>query len=294
MDQNNGATAGTLYVVATPIGNLEDMTFRAVRVLKEVDAIAAEDTRHTGQLLKHFHIQTPQISCHQHNETRRIPELLEKLRQGQAIALVSDAGTPGISDPGVPLISACIAAGIPVVPVPGACAAISALVASGISLTRFSFEGFLPVKGKERRNALEQLAQDSRTVVLYEAPHRLVATLTDLAAAVGENRRVAIARELTKRYEAVWRGSLADSVTEWSYADEYGLTLKGEFVLVLEGAIACEKAAISDDQLLEELQQLIDQGVSKSRASRQLAQDHGLSKRQVYDLSLQLGDASSP
>ncbi|MEM9244426.1 MAG: 16S rRNA (cytidine(1402)-2'-O)-methyltransferase [Cyanobacteria bacterium P01_F01_bin.153] len=279
---------GTLYVVATPIGNLEDMTFRAVRMLKEVDAIAAEDTRHTGQLLKHFEIQTPQISCHQHNESRRIPELLEKLQQGQNIALVSDAGTPGISDPGVPLISACIEAGISVVPLPGACAAIAALVASGLSLAQFSFEGFLPVKGKERRASLDQLAQESRTVVLYEAPHRLVATLTDLAEAVGETRSVAIARELTKRYEATWRGPLADAVTQWSKPDEYGLTLKGEFVLVLEGAIAAEKPELSDEQLLKELQELIDQGVSKSRASRQLAQTHGLSKRQVYELSLQL------
>ncbi|MEM6501062.1 MAG: 16S rRNA (cytidine(1402)-2'-O)-methyltransferase [Cyanobacteria bacterium P01_C01_bin.89] len=289
MNQEGEAKVGTLYVVATPIGNREDMTLRAVRVLKEADAIAAEDTRHTGQLLKHFEIQTPQISCHQHNEARRIPELLEKLQQGQTIALVSDAGTPGISDPGVPLISACIEAGISVVPVPGACAAIAALVASGLSLARFSFEGFLPVKGKERRASLEQLAQDSRTVVLYEAPHRLVATLTDLAGTVGEMRSVAIARELTKRYEAIWRGSLADAVTQWSQPDEYGLTLKGEFVLVLEGAIAAEKPELSDEQLLRELQALIDQGVSKSRASRQLAQTHGLSKRQVYELSLQLG-----
>ncbi|MGD1939358.1 MAG: 16S rRNA (cytidine(1402)-2'-O)-methyltransferase [Cyanophyceae cyanobacterium] len=289
MNQEGEAKVGTLYVVATPIGNREDMTFRAVRVLKEADAIAAEDTRHTGQLLKHFEIQTPQISCHQHNEARRIPELLEKLQQGQTIALVSDAGTPGISDPGVPLISACIEAGISVVPVPGACAAIAALVASGLSLARFSFEGFLPVKGKERRASLEQLAQDSRTVVLYEAPHRLVTTLTDLAGTVGEMRSVAIARELTKRYEAIWRGSLADAVTQWSQPDEYGLTLKGEFVLVLEGAIAAEKPELSDAQLLRELQALIDQGVSKSRASRQLAQTHRLSKRQVYELSLQLG-----
>ncbi|MEM9771718.1 MAG: 16S rRNA (cytidine(1402)-2'-O)-methyltransferase [Cyanobacteria bacterium P01_D01_bin.73] len=280
---------GTLYVVATPIGNLEDMTFRAVRVLKEADAIAAEDTRHTGQLLKHFEIQTPQISCHQHNEARRIPELLEKLQQGQNIALVSDAGTPGISDPGMPLISACIEAGVSVVPVPGACAGIAALVASGLSLARFSFEGFLPVKGKERRDSLEQLAQDSRTVVVYEAPHRLIATLTDLTTAVGETRSVTIARELTKRYEAIWRGPLADAVTQWSKPEEHGLTLKGEFVLVLEGAIASEKPVLSDEQLLKELQELIDQGVSKSRASRQLAQTHGLSKRQVYELSLQLG-----
>lgn len=287
-DEDRQVEGGTLYVVATPIGNLEDMTFRAVRILKEVDAIAAEDTRHTGQLLKHFGIQTPQLSCHSHNENRRIPELLDRLREGQAIALVSDAGTPGISDPGVPLISACIEGSIPVVPVPGACAAIAALVASGLSLARFSFEGFLPVKGKDRRDRLEQLSQDSRTVVLYEGPHRLVKTLLDLAAAVGEERGVAIARELTKRYEQFWRGSLGEAISQWSNPADHGLTLKGEFVLVLDGATPTGQDSPSDEKLLEELQGLLDQGISKSRASRQLAQTHGLSKRQIYELSLQL------
>ena len=288
MANKTTAETGVLYVVATPIGNLEDMTFRAVRILKEVDAIAAEDTRHTGQLLKHFQIQTPQISCHQHNESRRIPELLEKLQQGQAIALVSDAGTPGISDPGIPLISACIEAGISVIPVPGACAAIAALVASGLSLARFSFEGFLPVKGKDRRDRIAQLADDARTIVLYEAPHRLVATLTDLAEALGDTRQVAIARELTKRYEHIWRGTLADAVVQWSNPTDYGLILKGELVLVLERAISGDGAVPSDEQLREELQTLLDQGVSKSRASRQLAQTYGIAKRQIYELSLQL------
>ena len=287
-DSDRKNESGVLYVVATPIGNLEDMTFRAVRILKEVDTIAAEDTRHTGQLLKHFGIQTPQLSCHSHNENRRIPELLDRLREGQAIALVSDAGTPGISDPGMPLISACIGAGIPVVPVPGACAAIAALVASGLSLARFSFEGFLPVKGKDRRDRLEQLAQDPRTVVLYEAPHRLVTTLTDLATAVGEEREVAIARELTKRYEQMWRGGLGEAIAQWSNPTNHSLTLKGEFVLVLEGATQIGQDSPSNEKLLEELQALLDQGISKSRASRQLAQIHGLSKRQIYELSLQL------
>ena len=287
-DEDRQVEGGTLYVVATPIGNLEDMTFRAVRILKEVDAIAAEDTRHTGQLLKHFGIQTPQLSCHSHNENRRIPELLDRLREGQAIALVSDAGTPGISDPGVPLISACIEGAIPVVPVPGACAAIAALVASGLSLARFSFEGFLPVKGKDRRDRLEQLSQDSRTVVLYEGPHRLVKTLLDLAAVVGEERGVAIARELTKRYEQFWRGNLGEAIGQWSNPADHGLTLKGEFVLVLDGATPTGQDSPSDEKLLEELQGLLDQGISKSRASRQLAQTHGLSKRQIYELSLQL------
>ncbi|MEM1425236.1 MAG: 16S rRNA (cytidine(1402)-2'-O)-methyltransferase [Cyanobacteria bacterium P01_H01_bin.130] len=286
--REEGEVSGVLYVVATPIGNLEDMTFRAVRILKEVDAIAAEDTRHTGQLLKHFAISTPQISCHQHNESRRIPELIEKLQQGQAIALVSDAGTPGISDPGVPLIAACLDAGIPVVPLPGACAAIAALVASGHDLRRFSFEGFLPVKGRDRRDRLAGLAQDPRTLVLYEAPHRLVATLTDLAESLGEMRQVAIARELTKRYEQIWRGSLGEAIAQWSSPEDHGLTLKGEFVLTLNGAPPILQEAPSDEVLLGELQALLDQGVSKSRASRQLAQTYGLSKRQLYDLSLRL------
>ncbi|GAB4341957.1 MAG: 16S rRNA (cytidine(1402)-2'-O)-methyltransferase [Cyanophyceae cyanobacterium] len=305
----NGAIAGTdpqpgtLYVVGTPIGNLEDMTYRSVRILGAVDAIAAEDTRRTGRLLAHFQIKTPQIACHEHNQIKRIPDLLERLRRGQAIALVSDAGMPGISDPGVPLIQACIDAGFTVVPVPGACAAIAALCGSGLATDRFTFEGFLPVKGADRRDRLSAIAQEPRTQILYEAPHRLLATLRDLREICGDDRAIVIARELTKRHEQFWRGPLVEAVRQWQRAAD-GLppephpepgsqtppVLKGEFVLVLAGA-PCDRAeAIDDDTLTKELKTLIAQGRSPSAASKELAKARSLPRKRLYDLSLRLGD----
>ena len=211
MEQENVHSAGVLYVVGTPIGNLEDMTFRAVRILQTVDAIAAEDTRHTGKLLQHFQIKTPQISCHQHNIQSRLPGLLERLHTGQKLALVTDAGMPGISDPGYELVQACVSEGILVVPIPGPTAAITALSASGLPTDRFCFEGFLPVKGVERRERLVALQPEARTMILYEAPHRLRQTLKDLADALGIDRSTVVSRELTKRYETFWRGTLAES-----------------------------------------------------------------------------------
>lgn len=304
---------GTLYLVGTPIGNLEDMTYRAVRLLQQVDAIAAEDTRRTGRLLAHFQIATPQLACHEHNQIKRIPDILQRLQQGQSIALVSDAGMPGISDPGTPVVQACIAAGLPVVPVPGACAAIAALCAAGLPTDRFTFEGFLPAKGKERRDRLGAIATEPRTVLLYEAPHRLQTTLRDLLDRCGPDRAIALARELTKRHEQFWRGSLADAAIAWQAIDagapdlapdpaetERVITpfpgainglpvLKGEFVLVLAG-VRDREVTIDDATLLDDLRALVAAGRSPSAASKELAKTRLLPRRRLYDLSLRLGD----
>lgn len=277
---------GTLYVVGTPIGNLEDMTFRAVRVLQSVDVIAAEDTRHTGKLLQHFQVTTPQISYHEHNRGQRLPELLAQLQQGKSIALVTDAGMPGISDPGYELVRACAEVGIAVVPIPGASAGITALSASGLPTDRFVFEGFLPAKGKERQQRLEFLQAEARTLVLYESPHRLRATLQDLAESLGANRPVVLARELTKLYEEFWRGSLAEAIAHYNQQEP-----KGEFTLILAG-VSLEKPQLSEEAIKSELQQLLAQGVSRSQASRQLAQLTQLSRRHIYQLALEIPDPS--
>ena len=272
---------GTLYIVGTPIGNLEDMTFRAVRILQGVDAIAAEDTRHTGKLLHHFQITTPQVSYHEHNRITRTGELVERLQQGQAIALVSDAGMPGISDPGYELVKACVEAGLTVVPIPGCSAVVAALIASGLPSDRFVFEGFLPAKPKDRRAHLEQLKAESRTLVFYEAPHRLRQTLQDLLM-LGGDRAIVLARELTKLHEEFWRGTIAEAVDQ--YRDREPM---GEFTLVLAGA-ELNPLILSDEALKAELQTLINQGISRSEASRQLAQQTALPRRQIYQLALSL------
>jgi len=278
---------GTLFMVGTPIGNLEDMSFRAVRILQTVDAIAAEDTRHTGKLLHHFQIKTPQISYHQHNTKTRTPELIERLLAGQNLALVSDAGMPSISDPGYELVQACVQAEVSVIPIPGASAVIAALVASGLPCDRFCFEGFLPNKGKLRQQRLQDLAAEPRTIVLYEAPHRVRQTLQALADQVGLDRQITLARELTKRYEQFWRGSLQAAIAYYHTHEP-----KGEFTLVLEGRSVITHPP-SESDLQAALQQLLTQGWSKSRASRQVAQTHSLSRRQVYQLALQLEEETS-
>jgi 16S rRNA (cytidine1402-2'-O)-methyltransferase len=277
------SSAGILYLVGTPIGNLEDMTFRAIATLKQVDLIAAEDTRHTGKLLHHFGIDTPQISYHEHNAHRRVPELVEKLQQGLAIALVTDAGMPAISDPGVELVQGCIDAGLRIVPIPVVTAGIAALTASGFDTQYFGFDGFLPTDKKKRRDRLDILRAEVRTMILYEAPHRLLRTLADLAETLGQNRRIAIARELTKLHEQFWRGTLSEGIT---YFTEY--PPKGEFTLVLEGAVPSAKPLWTEDVVIKELQNLIDAGVSRSDASRQLAELTDLPRRQVYQLALSL------
>ncbi len=277
---------GTLYVVGTPIGNLEDMTFRAVKILQSVDAIAAEDTRHTGKLLQHFQIKTPQVSYHEHNRNERLPELLNKLSEGKAIALVTDAGMPGISDPGYELVKACAEAGIEVVPIPGATAGITALSASGLPTHRFVFEGFLPASGQERQQRLESLQAESRTLIFYEAPHRVRETLQDLAQYLGENRSIVLARELTKLHEEFWRGSIGEAIVHYNQQEP-----KGEFTLIVAGAEA-EVPVLSQEALKAELQQIMAQGVSRSQASRQLAQLTKLPRRQLYQLALSLPGSS--
>lgn len=273
--------SGTLYLVSTPIGNLEDMSFRAVKVLKGVDLLAAEDTRHTGKLLQHFQIATPQVSYHDHNRQSRTPELVAGLRQGKAIALVTDAGTPGISDPGYELVKACADADIPVVPIPGASAAITALTVSGLACDRFVFEGFLPAKAQARRTHLETLKTEGRTLIFYEAPHRLRQTLQDLMI-LGGDRQIVLARELTKLHEEIWRGTVAEAVDHFNQREP-----QGEFTVIVAGA-ELTQPVLSEDALKKELQALLQHGLSRSEASRQLAQQTALPRRQIYQLALSL------
>ena len=277
---------GILYIVGTPIGNLEDITFRAVRTLEDVDIIAAEDTRHTAKLLQHFAIATPQISYHQHNRQLRQNKLLQRLIQGENIALVTDAGMPGISDPGYELILACIETQISVVPIPGVTACITALVASGLKTNQFVFEGFLPTKLQDRQSRLEQIATDLRTIVFYESPHRLKQTLLDLITVLGEERRVTLGRELTKLHEEFWRGTLSKAYEHYQHQSK----IKGEFTLVVAGAQRKEVVRLSKSQLKAELKALLNQGLSRSQASRQLAQLTHLSRREVYQLTLEIDD----
>ena len=273
---------GVLYIVGTPIGNLEDMTFRGVRILQSVDFIAAEDTRHTGKLLKHFQVSTPQISYHEHNRHSRIPELLKQLHEGKSIALVSDAGMPGISDPGYELVKACAEAGITVVPIPGAVAAITALSASGISTEKFVFEGFLNAKSKQRRSHLEFLKLEERTLIFYESPHRLRSTLQDMKEIFGEDRQIVLARELTKMYEEFWRGNIEGAC---SY---YELKVPvGEYTLVVAGNSPTQRE-FTQAELVAELETIMNQGISPSQASRQLAASTSLPRRQLYQLALTL------
>ncbi|RCJ36792.1 16S rRNA (cytidine(1402)-2'-O)-methyltransferase [Nostoc punctiforme NIES-2108] len=279
---------GTLYVVGTPIGNLEDITFRAVRILQTVDIIAAEDTRHTGKLLQHFQVKTPQVSYHEHNRTSRIPELLEHLINNKAIALVSDAGMPGISDPGYELVKACIEAGIPVVPIPGASAAITALSAAGLPTDRFVFEGFLPAKTQQRQEHLESLQTESRTLIFYESPHRLRDTLQDLALVWGNDRQIVLGRELTKLYEEFWRGTIAEAIAYYTQREP-----QGEYTLVVAG-ISASQPQLTEEELKAELKQLISQGISRSQASRQLAKFTSIPRRQLYQLALSIVSSPEP
>ena len=274
--------SGTLYIVGTPIGNLEDTTFRAIKTLQEVDLIAAEDTRHTSKLLQHFQILTPQLSYHQHNEQSRIPELIEKLNQGKAIALVTDAGMPAISDPGYELVKVCVEANISVVPIPGVTANITALCASGLPTNKFIFIGFLPTKIKLREEQLEKLSNSLETIVLYESPYKLLQTLEDLAKILGGNRKIVLARELTKLHEEFWRGTVGQAIIYYQNNQP-----KGEFTLVIAGAEP-ELPVLSEDTIKQELQELFAQGISRSQASRQLSQKINLSRRKIYQIALKI------
>jgi len=226
-------SAGRLYVVATPIGNLGDLSERAREILRSVSLIAAEDTRHTGVLLKHFGIQTPQVSLHEHNEQQRSGGIIERLQQGASVALVSDAGTPGINDPGFELVRAAAAAGCEILAVPGPCAAIAALSIGGLPTDRFCFEGFLPARGAARRKRLQLLAAEVRTLVLYEAPHRAREALEDCAAVFGAERNAAVAREITKLHETTYRGSLRELLERAGSDADFG---RGEIVILIAGA----------------------------------------------------------
>ena len=273
---------GNLFLVATPIGNLEDMTYRGIRVLNEVDIIAAEDTRHAMKLLNHFEIKKPLVSYYEHNKRTRGDFLINKLLEGKNIALISDAGTPGISDPGEDIVKLCIENEIKVTMVPGAVAAIVGLVLSGISSKSFVYEGFLSMNKKERREKISSLKEEVRTIVLYEAPHKLLKTLNDLYEALG-NRKIALARELTKKYEEVLRLNLKDAILK--YENE---APKGEFVIVIEGAdrdeILKEKINKWQELSLEEHYQMyISQGFEKKEAMKKVASDRGISKRDVYN-----------
>jgi len=274
---------GTLYIVGTPIGNLDDITFRAIKILKSVNLIAAEDTRHTGKLLNHFQISTPQIPYHEHNKASRHQELLDRLHNGESIALVSDAGMPGISDPGYELVELCVKNGLNIIPIPGVSASITALAASGLPTDRFVFEGFLSTKNKLRNALLERLKTESRTIVLYESPHRLRRTLEDLKEVLGQERSIVVARELTKLYEEFWRGNIAGAI-EYFGGDR---PLKGEFTIILGGAES-QISTISDEEIKAELKKIMAEGISRSQASKILANKISLSRRQIYQLALEI------
>lgn len=283
------ATGGTLYLCATPIGNLGDMTYRAVETLKGVSLIAAEDTRHTRKLLSHFDIHSPLTSYHEHNKRAKGPELVAALLEGRDIALVSDAGLPGISDPGEELVQLALAGGIRVTPIPGANAALTALVASGLPTTRFSFEGFLPGSPTERRNRIAILREISETLVFYEAPHRLARTLADLQAGMG-NRRAVAARELTKVHEEFIRGTLSELAAHF-----FEIKPRGEFTLLVAGRSPDEPLAntdadsdaLSPEAIRQVVNQWIDAGENKKDAIRKTASKLGLSRRKVYQLMIE-------
>lgn len=274
--------AGTLYLCATPIGNLEDMTFRVIRTLKEVDLIAAEDTRNSIKLLNHFEIKTPMTSYHEYNKIEKGRKLVEKLLEGQNIALITDAGTPGISDPGEELVKMCCEAGVTVTSLPGAAACITALTISGLATRRFAFEAFLPTDKKERQEVLKELVNDTRTLILYEAPHRLVKTLHELSDTLGEERKIAVCRELTKKHETAFRTTLGEAIDYYEENEP-----KGECVLVIEGRsreeIKKEQQMKWEEISLEEhMEHYEQQGMSRKEAMKCVAKDRGISKRDVY------------
>lgn len=274
---------GTLYLCATPIGNLEDMTFRVIRTLKEVDLIAAEDTRNSIKLLNHFEIQTPMTSYHEFNKFDKGKKLVEKLLEGTNIALITDAGTPGISDPGEELVKMCYEAGVPVTSLPGAAACITALTLSGLSTRRFAFEAFLPTDKKEREAVLKEMENETRTIIMYEAPHRLLKTLKMLSERLGANRKITVCRELTKRHETAFQSTIAEAASYYEANEP-----KGECVLVIEGRsreeMRMEEQARWEEMSLEEhMEHYLSQGISKKDAMKMVAKDRGVSKRDIYN-----------
>ena len=278
--------SGKLYLCATPIGNLEDITFRVVRILKEADLIAAEDTRNSLRLLNHFEIKTPMTSYHEYNKIEKGHQLVEKMLGGLTVALITDAGTPGISDPGEELVKMCLEAGIPVSSVPGPAACITALTMSGLSTRRFAFEAFLPSDKKEKQAVLEELKTETRTIVLYEAPHRLLRTLQELYDTLGE-RRITVCRELTKKHETAFQTTLNGAI-DWYSANEP----RGECVLVLEGksreSSEKEKQESWQEISIEEhMESYENQGISRKEAMKLVAADRGTTKREIYQYLLE-------
>lgn len=273
---------GMLYLCATPIGNLEDITYRVLRTLKEVDLIAAEDTRNSIKLLNHFEIKTPMTSYHEYNKIEKAYQLVEKMHQGQNIALITDAGTPGISDPGEDIVRICYEQGIEVTSLPGAAACVTALTMSGQPTRRFAFEAFLPKDKKEHQAVLAELAEETRTIILYEAPHHLVKTLQELSKVLGADRRLTICRELTKRHEEKMQTTLGDSLHYYEAKEP-----RGEYVLVIEGKsraqIEREQQAEWETMSIEEhMAHYESQGIDRKEAMKLVAKDRGVSKRDIY------------
>ncbi|MBP3701500.1 MAG: 16S rRNA (cytidine(1402)-2'-O)-methyltransferase [Lachnospiraceae bacterium] len=277
--------AGKLYLCATPIGNLEDITYRVLRILGEVDLIAAEDTRNTIKLLNHFEIKTPMTSYHEYNKVEKARELVRRMQEGINIALVTDAGTPAISDPGEELVRQCVEAGVEVTSLPGAAACITALTLSALSTRRFCFEAFLPTDKAERALVMEDLKRESRTIILYEAPHHLKRTLEELYAALGD-RPIALCRELTKKFEEVRHSTLAAEVERLQTQDP-----RGEYVLVIQGKSFAEQKKESEESwqqltIQQHMQHYLDAGVDKKEAMKKVAKDRGVSKRDIYQALL--------
>ncbi len=277
--------SGTLYLCATPIGNLEDITLRCIRILKEADLIAAEDTRNSIKLLNHFGIKTPMTSYHEYNKAGKGHKLVERLKAGEDIALITDAGTPGVSDPGEDLVRQCREEGIPVTAVPGAAACITALTISGLPTRRFAFEAFLPADKKERQAVLKEMENETRTMVVYEAPHRLVRTLKNLKEVLG-NRRIRICRELTKKHEDVFAATIEEAAAYYEQQEP-----RGECVIVIEGKsreelAAGERARWEEMSVAEHMEYYMDGGMEKKEAMKQVARDRGVGKREIYQALL--------
>lgn len=276
---------GKLYLCATPIGNLDDITLRVLNTLKEVDLIAAEDTRHSIKLLNHFDIKTPMTSYHEFNKVEKARYLVDKMREGTNVALITDAGTPGISDPGEELVKQCYEAGIELTSLPGPAACVTALTMSGMATRRFCFEAFLPQEKREKQRVLEELKEETRTIILYEAPHRLVRTLNELLEALGD-RNISVCRELTKKYETVFRTTISGAAAYYGQQEP-----KGECVLVIEGksvqAIRDEQVKAWEEMTIEEhMEFYLSKGTERKEAMKLVAKDRGISKRDVYQYLL--------
>ena len=283
MSHTASINAGSLYVVATPIGNLEDMTPRAIRILSEVDLIAAEDTRHSGKLLKHFGIEAKTEALHEHNERSQVPRLIEILQAGKSIAFITDAGTPLVSDPGFHLVRSARQAGLTVIPVPGACAAIAALSAAGLPSDRFVFEGFPPAKSAARRAVFEKLREEARTLIFYESPHRILESLKEMTEIFGPEREAVLARELTKQFETVRNGTLTE-LSEWVNRDPHQQL--GEFVILIHGVPRAEREAV--DEEAERVLRILLGELPVSQAAALAAKITGLKKNRLYEYALNL------